>query len=44
MNSTDNIIRIIKGTNFDYFSKGSKIIFLMKNFQSQTCLIEWELD
>ena len=31
-NSTDNIIRIIKGTNFDYFSKEAKEKFLNKSF------------
>ena len=32
IHSTDNIIRIIKGTNFDYFSKEAKEKFLNKNF------------
>ena len=31
-NSTDNIIRIIKGTNFDYFSKKAKEKFLNEKF------------
>jgi len=30
--STDNIIRIIKGTNFDYFSKDAIAKFFKKNF------------
>ena len=30
--STDNIIRIIKGTNFDYFTKEAKNKFLNENF------------
>ena len=31
-NANDNVIRIIKGTNFDYFSKEAKKNFLNKNF------------
>ena len=31
-NTPDNIIRIIKGTNFDYFSKEAKKKFLNENF------------
>ena len=31
-NSSDNIIRIIKGTNFDYFSKEAKDKFFNKDF------------
>jgi biotin-dependent carboxylase-like uncharacterized protein len=30
--TSDNIIRIIRGTNFDYFSNGSKKKFLNENF------------
>ena len=30
--STDNIIRIIKGTNFDYFSKDAKDKFFNEDF------------
>ena len=32
INSTDNIIRIVKGTNFDYFSEDAKKKFLNKDF------------
>jgi biotin-dependent carboxylase-like uncharacterized protein len=32
INSTDNIIRVIKGTNFDYFSSDTKKKFLNENF------------
>ena len=32
LNSSDNIIRIIKGINFDYFSKEAKEKFLSENF------------
>jgi biotin-dependent carboxylase-like uncharacterized protein len=31
-NATDNIIRVIKGTNFDYFSEEAKKKFLNENF------------
>ena len=34
-------IRVIKGTNFDYFSEEGKN-FLKKNLQFQNYLIEWE--
>ena len=34
-------IRVIKGTNFDYFSENGKKYFLKKNLLFQNCLIEW---
>jgi len=41
LNSKVENIRVIKGTNFDYFSEEGKIIFLKKNLLYQSYLIEW---
>ena len=40
----DNIIRIIKGTNFDYFSTRIKDNFFNKEFSVTKLQIEWVLD
>ena len=41
INSKVENIRVIKGTNFDYFSEEGKKIFLKKNLQFLNYLIEW---
>jgi UPF0271 protein len=38
----DNTIRVIKGTNFDYFSKQATENFFNKNFKLLILLIVWE--
>ena len=41
LNSRIENIRVIRATNFDYFSEGSKKNFLKKNLQFQNCLTGW---
>ena len=42
LNSKIENIRIIKGTNFDYFSEKEKKFSWKKNYTFQNCLTEWE--
>ena len=41
VHSSDNLIRIIKGNNFDYFSKKAKEKFLNEEFWLRNLPIEW---